>query len=255
MTNTEIAVRAVACLIGLVAASLTGFGAWEAQYAQEGGVNYLTLAAPFVVAAAAVIPPIAERLWADHKAKSVFLWLTLVPVAVLAFYAATERVHGIKATGLAERAALATAATLAHDSLSAARASLEKVESDAAEALKLRACKEECRKKWEGEANAARQRVEEAISAVTAAEARAIPEASYKAPLWLLPLCLDLLTFGGLWVGLAPRRSQEAAEKAPAARRKPQRKPKAAPTPPAPARKRVILTGTNDNVYSFPPAV
>ena len=166
MTNTEIAVRAVACLIGLVAASLTGFGAWEAQYAQEGGVNYLTLAAPFVVAAAAVIPPIAERLWADHKAKSVFLWLTLVPVAVLAFYAATERVHGIKATGLAERAALATAATLAHDSLSAARASLEKVESDAAEALKLRACKEECRKKWEGEANAARQRVDRRLRAL-----------------------------------------------------------------------------------------
>lgn len=252
MTNTEIAVRAAAALIGLAAAALNGFGAWEAQFAREGGWNYLTLAAPFVVAAAAVIPIIAERLWEEHPAKSVFMWCALIPVAVLAFYAARERVHGLQAATLAERASLASAVTLAKDTLSDAREALTKARADEADALKMKACREDCREKWAANTESARQRVALAIADVTAAEAKTIPDAPEGAPTWLLPLCLDLLNFGGLWVGLAPRRKPGEPSPAPA-RRKATRRPKAAP-PAAPARKpRVVLTGTNDNVLTFPP--
>lgn len=257
MTNTEIAVRSVAALVGLGAALLNGFGAWEAQLAREGGWNYLTIAAPFVVGAAALVPVIAERLWTEHRAKSVYLWLSLLPVAVLAFFAASERVHGIRAADIAERASLASAVALERESLSEARASLTKAKSDAAEALTLKACRDDCRNKWAGEIAAAQVSVDAAIAKVSAAEALTIPEAPYSAPYWLLPLCLDLLNFGGLWIGLAPRRRREEEVSPRKARSKPARRTpsKHKASQPAPRPPRVVLTGTNDNVLSFPPAI
>jgi hypothetical protein len=56
LTPIGTAARALALVIGLTAAGLQAIGAYEMQRLVEGGINYLVVAAPTIVIAAALIP-------------------------------------------------------------------------------------------------------------------------------------------------------------------------------------------------------
>ncbi len=54
-------------VLGVGAAGLGCYGAYTYALKLEGGVSYLTYAAPLIAAAAALIPPIAEAVWRNGE--------------------------------------------------------------------------------------------------------------------------------------------------------------------------------------------
>lgn len=202
--------------LGTIAAGIGCYGAYE-QSAINGG--YLMVAAPVVALASAVIPFFAEEAWAArHRVKGVLLAMILIPAAATVFYAAAERVHLAKAGAEAERAALRSAVTLAERALDDAKASAVKAETDAKvwRSKSARACDPACVAKWDAAFSAARGRVGAASEGVTAAAAKASVESALKAPVWLLPLALDLVAFVAIWTGLSLPGRAPATAPAPA---------------------------------------
>lgn len=224
-------------LVGIGVASIGCYGAWEQADHLSGG--YLVIAAPVVAGASSLIPYFAERAWqAGHRFKGIVFALVLIPAAATVFFAAAERVHSAKAGAEAERAALRQAIGRASQAHQEARAKADKAEADAKtwRAKSDRVCGDACQAKWEGEAKAARGREAEALKAVTVAQGQATEESPIQAPIWLLPMALDLFAFVTLWFGLSlPGRAKTVpAPIVPAlapiavARRKPRRKARAA---------------------------
>ncbi len=210
--------------LGTIAAGIGCYGAYEQSAAINGG--YLMIAAPVVALASAVIPYFAEEAWkVGHRIKAAVLALILVPAAATVFYAAAERVHLAKAGAEAERAAMRSAVILAENALGEAKTGVIRAEADAKAARAKRSCNTDCLARWDNAATAARKRVTDATSAITAASGRAAEESPLKAPVWLLPLALDLVAFISIWTGL----SLTASEKT--------QFPKPEPIP-APAKKR-----------------
>lgn len=194
------------CLIlaGIVAAAIGCYGAWEQADHVSGG--YLVIAAPVVAGASALIPYFAERAWqAGHRFKGIVFALVLIPAAATVFFAAAERVHASKAGAEAERAALRQAIGRASQAHQEAKAKADKAEQDAKvwRAKSEKACPAICQSKWEGEAKAARGREAEALKDVTVAQGQATEESPIQAPIWLLPMALDLFAFVTLWFGLS----------------------------------------------------
>jgi len=190
--------------LGTLAAGIGCYGAYEQSAAINGG--YLMIAAPVVALASAVIPYFAEEAWAaGHRLKAFLLAMILIPAAATVFYAAAERVHLAKAGAEAERAALRSAVTLAEHALDDAKSSAAKAEADAKiwRSKSARACDPACVAKWDAAFSAARGRVAAASEMVTAAAAKASVESPLKAPVWLLPLALDLVAFVAIWTGLS----------------------------------------------------
>lgn len=191
-------------LAGIVAAAIGCYGAWEQADHVNGG--YLVIAAPVVAGASALIPYFAERAWqAGHRFKGIVFALVLIPAAATVFFAAAERVHASKAGAEAERAALRQAIGRASQAHHEAQAKASKAEADAKvwRAKPDRICSTVCQAKWEGEAKAARGREAEALKAVTIAQSLATEESPIQAPIWLLPMALDLFAFVTLWFGLS----------------------------------------------------
>lgn len=234
--------------IGFAAAALGCYGAYEQALKTDGG--YLTIAAPVVALAAALVPYFAERAWQQgHRIKSLIWWVVLVPVAATLFFATAERVHTAKAGAEAERNAQRAAVVRAEASLADARHAAETAEGDAKAARRLPRqpagkkakpgswCDDACVGRWDKAADAARQRVADAADAVTRLQSAAADEAPLKAPVWLLPASLDLVAFMAIWNGLA---MTAPAKRKPAKRRR-KAKRKAKPTPPAtPVQLRVV---------------
>lgn len=262
--------RAVAIAIGVASASLSAYGAFEMQHGLEGGITYLTIAAPFVVATAAIIPPLAEATWRQGAwIKAILWWGVLIPSAVLAFMAARERVQIAKGGAAAERVALHGAATRAEQDLQAAKDGVRTAEADEKAARDLKKCREECRAKWEAATEAAREREAAANAALTVAQSKDIA-APEEVPAWLLPACLDLVAFMAIWTGFAPRRpaklsrAERKAAEAKAKEREQQReqrkrrlKRNAAKKPEpktAPNIRDVTKRAENDNVVYLPAA-
>jgi len=191
--------------LGTLAAGIGCYGAYEQSANVNGG--YLMIAAPVVALASAVIPYFAEEAWkAKHRVKAVILALILIPAAATVFYAASERVHIAKAGAEAERAAMRSAVTLAERHLDESKAAATRAENDAKlwRTKSARACDPiTCLARWDNAAAAARNRVTQAAEAVTAAESKAATESPLKAPVWLLPLALDLVAFISIWFGLS----------------------------------------------------
>jgi hypothetical protein len=80
--------------LGVVAAALGCWGAYEFGCKLEGGASYLSIAAPVIALAAALIPPLAENAWRQRQyAKSLFWCAVLFPAAATVFFGAAERVH------------------------------------------------------------------------------------------------------------------------------------------------------------------
>lgn len=199
--------------IGATCAGIGCYGAFEQSAASNGG--YLMIAAPVVALASAIVPYFAEQAWAaGHKVKGVLLALVLIPAAATVFYAAAERVHLAKAGAEAERASMRSAVTRSESALDEAKASVAKAEMDAKvwRSKSARACDPICVAKWDAAASAARSRMSTAAEAVTLVGAKAAEESPLKAPVWLLPLALDLVAFISIWTGL----SLSTPERAPA---------------------------------------
>lgn len=191
-------------VLGTVAAGIGCYGAYEQSAATNGG--YLMIAAPVVAGASALIPYFVERCWqAGHRFKALVFALVLIPAAATVFFAAAERVHAAKSGAEAERAALRQAIGRASQAHQEAQAKATKAEADAKtwRAKSDRICSALCQAKWEGEAKAARGREAEALKGVTTAQALATEESEIKAPIWLLPIALDLFAFAALWAGLS----------------------------------------------------
>lgn len=241
--------RVVAIGVGIVAASLSAYGAYEMQHGIEGGITYLTIAAPFAVATSAIIPPLAETTWRQRSyVKAIVWWLVLVPTIALAFLSARERVTLAKAGPEAERLALHGAVERAEKDLGEAKQRVSAAEADEKAARDLKKCKEDCRAKWEAATDAARKREAAADKALTRAQSKALP-ATETVPAWLLPACLDLIAFMAIWTGFAPRRREKVVE-AKKAKRRVKRKAIEPRKRPIETPKRVA----NDNVYLFPAA-
>lgn len=190
--------------IGATCAGIGCYGAFEQSAATNGG--YLMIAAPVVALASAIVPYFAEQAWAaGHRLKGVLLALVLIPAAATVFYAAAERVHLAKAGAEAERASMRSAVTRSEHGLEDAKASVAKAETDAKvwRSKSARACDPACVAKWDAAASAARSRLSTATEAVTLAGAKASEESPLKAPVWLLPLALDLTAFVTIWFGLS----------------------------------------------------
>src|SRR5258708_1124609 len=218
--------RLASIVLGIVTALLGMYGAYQFGLKLEGKVSYLTIAAPVIAGAAAIIPPLAEHAWRSRQyAKSLIWWAVLVPAAATVFFGAAERVHVAKAGAEAERSALSKDAARATDDLAEAKEQALKAEAHALKAEARKVCNASCReaKLARDEANA---KLDQAKHALLIAETKETTEASLKAPEWLLPAALDLIAFMAIWTGLTGPKAEAVtakrkARKAKAKSRKP----------------------------------
>jgi hypothetical protein len=215
-TSTGTVARVLALVIGTTAAGLQANGAYEMQLLMEGGViNYLVIAQPLIVLAAAIVPWIAESAWRDgERVKSLTLWITFGFVALVVFFNNSERMHAGKAGTEADRVAAHSAASRADTDLviAKANAAAATTAADKVRGLDVKACGPKCLSIRATE-TAARARVTQAEAALRNAQGGAKADAPLKAPVWLTPFSLDWLTFTFGWYGLGlfRRREQPAA--------------------------------------------
>jgi hypothetical protein len=219
--------RCASIILGIVTSVLGMYGAYTFGLRLEGGVSYLTIAAPVTAGAAAIIPPLAEHAWrARQYAKSMLWWAVLIPAAATVFFGAAERVHVAKAGAEAERSALRKAADRAGQELSAAKLEAAKAEAEARKAEARKTCGATCREARQAR-DEAHVRLDKAEHALLTAETKATTESALKAPEWLLPAALDLIAFMAIWTGLTGPKAEPAKLKRMARKRKPKARPKA----------------------------
>jgi hypothetical protein len=200
--------RLASIILGIVTAFLGMYGAYAFGLKLEGGVSYLTVAAPVIAGAAALIPPLAEHAWRQRQyAKSLLWWAILIPAATTVFFGAAERVHVAKAGAEAGRSALRKAVVRAVQELSEAKQEAAKVEAEARRAEARKTCGTFCREAKQAR-DEAHVRLERAEAALFTAEAKATTESALVAPTWLLPAALDLVAFMAIWTGLTGPKSQ-----------------------------------------------
>jgi hypothetical protein len=219
--------RLASIILGIVTALLGMYGAYQFGLKLEGGVSYLTIAAPVIAGAAAIIPPIAEHAWRSKQyAKSLLWWAVLVPAAATVFFGAAERVHVAKAGAEAEHSALRKDADRASRDLAEVKDEALKAEARTLKAEARKTCNASCReaKLARDEANA---KLDQAKRALLIAETKATTEAALKAPEWLLPAALDLIAFMAVWTGLSGPKAEPVTAKRKARKGKPKAKAKA----------------------------
>jgi hypothetical protein len=185
--------RFASIILGLVTALLGMYGAYQFGLRLEGRVSYLTIAAPVIAGAAALIPPFAEQAWRSKQyPKSLLWWAVLIPAA---------------AGAEAERSALRKAAGRAGQELSEAKHEAAKAEAEARRAETRKTCGATCREARQAR-DEAHVRLEKAEQALFTAEAKATTDSDLVAPEWLLPAALDLIAFMAIWTGLTGPRAQ-----------------------------------------------
>lgn len=254
--------RLGAFLLGLICAGLGSYGAWEFALKLEGAVTYLVLAAPVIAASAALIPVIAEATWRHgNYLKALLWWAVLVPAGAVVFFSAAERVHVAKAGAQAGRDALRGAASRAQATLTKAETSLVTAQAAANKARGQKQCGPDCRSKLAAETTAQAD-VQAARSALLSAESAATQDSPLTAPVWLLPVALDLVAFMAMWTAFSGGRQQPAsppvrkatrAKRRTKAKRSKSRETSGAENARAKA-EALFRRETNDNVVSFPAA-
>jgi hypothetical protein len=169
----------------------------------EGSFSYLVAAAPIVAACSAIISPLAEATWrAGDHVKAAFWWLALLPAVAVVFFATAERVHVAKSGAEAERGAIRSAAERADASLKTAKLDAAKAQAEADKTRGVKTCGPLCRMAREtAEARQADALKAEAV--LVQADTAAKQESPLKAPVWLLPVALDLVAYMAIWTGLA----------------------------------------------------
>lgn len=238
--------RPFVLLVGLVAAAIGCFGAWEYALKLEGTVSYLAVAAPVIAGAAALCPVVAHWSWAaGERVRAILWWLLPLPLAAaVVFFSASERVHVAKAGAEAERQALVSAADRARAELARAQADAKSADRAEARFRGAKQCGPQCRSARET-AELTRVRVGEAEAKLVKADSKATSEAPLKAPVWLLPAALDVVAFFAIWSGLAgPWRKPEEPKKVGGKSVRPRRKKAKRKVPQAP-RLRVVAANTN----------
>lgn len=221
-------IRLGAFLLGLTCAGLGSYGAWEFALKLEGGsVSYLVLAAPVIAAAAAMIPPLAEATWRGGQyLKALLWWAVLVPAGAVVFFAAAERVHVAKAGAQAGRDAARSVVSRAQAALTKAEGQLDKARADANRARGQKQCGPDCRTKLAAETTAQAD-VVAARATLLQAESVATADSPLQAPVWLLPVALDLVAFMAMWTALSGGRRDKSKPVSPVrAATKPRRTPK-----------------------------
>jgi hypothetical protein len=161
------------------------------------------------------------------------------------FFSAAERVHYAKAGAQAERDALRAQAARAEAALTKAEAVLAKARADANKARGLKQCGSDCRSKLAAE-TAAQADVTAAKQELLGNERQATADSAITAPVWLLPVALDLVAFMAMWTAFSG--SRKPAPPAPASKGKRKVAKRSKPKSPkvkAPANE-------NSNVLSFP---
>ena len=243
--------RGVSIVLGLAAAALDAYGAFElAKQAEGGAVTYLVITAPVIAIAAVLIPLIAEGCWnSGARIKALLWWLVFIPAAATAFYATAERWHLAKATAEAERAAYRSAAARAKEKLDELKLKAEEAQREADKTAGWKVCGTNCERI---RATAARLKaeVEEAEAKLLKAEAAVIEESPLKAPVWLLPLTLAVIAFMAIWSGF----SSPAPEKEVMAKRKAVKRRRKASAPAAKSFAKPRLVFANDNLRTPPAA-
>ena len=244
MTSHVIWWRPICLLLGLAAAGIGCFGAWEYALKLEGSISYLVVAAPVVAGAAALCPVIAHWSWSDgDKVRAILWWLFPLPLAAaVVFFSAAERVHVAKAGAESVRLALTSAAERARQDLAKAQVALDAADRTEAKFRGAKTCGPQCRAARETLLVEAK-RLDFAKAALATAEAAAIKEAPLKAPVWLLPAALDLVAFFAIWSGLGGPWRKPVVQEAKATKRRRRKKPKR--NPPQAARLRVVAANAN----------
>ncbi len=216
--------------LGVAAAGLGMWGAYSYGLKLEGGVSYLTIAAPVIALAAALIPPLAEASWRGGRyVKALLWWLVLIPAALTVFFGTAERVHIAKAGAGAERQALRNVADRAKAGLEEAKREASKAQAEALRAEPKRHCNQDCREAKLAR-DAANTKLATAQQALLVAETKATTEASMSAPEWLMPASLDFIAFMAIWSGLAgPRAKPVKAKRKAIAKAKPKAAAKGKP--------------------------
>lgn len=203
MLNTTLW-RGVSILLGVIAAGLDAYGAFSLTKQAEGGsITYLVVAAPTIAMATVLIPPTAEACWKEGaRIKAALWWIAFIPAATTAFYATAERWHLSEAGAEAERAAYKSAAARAKEKLEELRPKAEKAKEEADKTAGWKVCNTNC-ERVRAKAARLKAEVEEAEAKLLKAEAAVIEESPLKAPAWLLPLSLAVISFMALWSGFS----------------------------------------------------
>lgn len=218
MNSVDAAWRA-ACLMGaLILGAISAYGGFEFTKKLEGGISYIVIASPVVIAFAALIPPIGEWQWKRKQyVKSIVWWLVLLPAAYFVFCAATERYHAAQAGAQAERSAYSSQVVRAENSLetlkSEAKAAKEASDKTKAREKLGRKCNSECLSIREKSDRLAKE-VSDAEKALLNAEKQKTVESGIWFPPWLLGLTMDLMVFVAVWTGLHGTFDVEETKKA-----------------------------------------
>jgi hypothetical protein len=243
--------RIASGLLGIGAAGLGCYGAWEYAFKLEGQWSYLVLASPLIAAAAAFIPPKAEWFWGHgERVKAALWWVALVPAVAVVFFSAAERTHVAKAGAQAGRDAARLAVDLAKDNRDRAQAQLDAAKAEADRTRKWKQCGPECRGIRDTEA-ARKADLDEAERKLLQARSQSHQDSPLQAPVWLLPAALDVIAFMAIWSGFSgPWRTRNLAQ--PVGVDRPVRKRKRTRKPPVkPAVKAAAKRAVNDNVVAL----
>jgi hypothetical protein len=229
--------------LGALVAALGCYGALEWSLSLEGKLTYTVVATSIIPVIGAFIPYFADMAKQRKRwGYAIAWWLSLLPVVAVMFFSSAERVHVATAGAAAERSASRGAVTLAERALETAQRKLEAAEADAKKQRALpRAptsdkakpgtwCDTACLGRWDGEADAARTRVEKARADISTRAAKAPLDASLQLPVWLIPAATEPFAFLAMAMGLVWPASRKPKAKAKKAKRKTK------PTPTAPAR-------------------
>jgi hypothetical protein len=240
MTAYSTAWRGASIALGFACAGLGAYGAWEFSKKLEGAISYLVIAAPVVAASTALIPALIEWQAREKNYVKAVLWLPAgVAAAAVLFFAAAERVHVAKAGAQAERTAYSRAAQRAQSHLVSKRAELTPAQAEADTTKGWKVCGPKCTGFRETAERLTRE-VADAERALLGADKLTTAEAPLQAPVWLLPVALDLIAFMAIWSGLTGPRTKAPA-KVQRKRRKPKARRKPKPKAPAPATPRNVV--------------
>lgn len=234
--------------------ALAGTDTWsnvEFILQSEKGLTSLVAAVPVASVAAMLALPSSRMAWrAKKKFEAILLGVVLVAATTFSLSATLDRTSQTRETQMAERRSSNMAATLARQSLEDAKADVARFEAEAAAERSRGGCGPIC-KSWEARADAARQRVAEAMDQVrTAGAEKAVDtlaaSVAYFLPVsertvatvqpMLLPAVMYLGGLGFIGVG-AGALLDRPDRKAPVKRKRKSRKPrrpaarKAAPLP------------------------
>jgi hypothetical protein len=241
------ALRWAARLGGLLLAALGAYGAWDKALSLEGTWSYVVLAAPAVGLCAAALPVFAERQYRDGAyVKSGLLWVAFFLCGAVVYFSVTERKQDARAVSVAAVDAKSSAARDARTSLTQLEADAKDAKSKADEARawekRTGRCGPECTKRKATETRL-KGEVEEARTALYAAEAKAVTASSVQEPPWLFGAALWAAEVLLIWVGFTEPPPKKARRKRkgwwwqhrkpePVRRRKPKARHKPTPTTP-----------------------